>query len=197
MYTVHVMTKDRIFTAAKALFDRDGLAGLSIRKIARDVGLTPMAIYRHFADKDAIIDALMLDGFSVWEERVRTIAAEEPLRWLEQAMETFLDFALTEPRRYEAAFLLPARKARRYPHDFQAGRSPAVNMVYARLEQAAAQGAVFTASASQIVLNLSALAQGLVAMHQAGRFTSEPEFRAAYRAAISHCFASFIRKEKP
>jgi AcrR family transcriptional regulator len=197
VYIVHKMTRDRIFAAAKALFDREGLAGLSIRKIAKAVGLTPMAIYRHYADKDAIIDALMLDGFSAWEARIRAIAAEDPLAWLEQSMEVFLDFALTEPHRYEAAFLLPARQARRYPQDFQAGRSPAVNMVYARIEQAAAQGIVCTAPASQIVLTLSALGQGFVSMYRAGRFTDETEFRAAYRAAISHCLTSFIKKEKP
>lgn len=190
------MTRDRIFAAAKALFDREGLAGLSIRKIAKAVGLTPMAIYRHYADKDAIIDALMQDGFSVWEERVWAIAAKEPLVWLEQLMEVFLDFALSEPRRYEAAFLLPARQARRYPQDFRAGRSPAANMIYARIEDAAAQGTVFAAPASQIVLTLTALGQGLVSMFRAGRFADETEFRAAYHAAISHCLTSFMKKEK-
>ena len=64
-------TQTRIFIAARELFDEDGLEGLSMRKVAEKVGITPMAIYRHFPDKDALLNALMLDGLAAWEARVR------------------------------------------------------------------------------------------------------------------------------
>ena len=41
-------TRDRIFKAARALFDKEGLDGLSMRRLAEAVGITPMAIYKHF-----------------------------------------------------------------------------------------------------------------------------------------------------
>jgi AcrR family transcriptional regulator len=188
-------TKARIFAAARDRFDREGSAGLSMRKIAEAVGVTPMTIYRHYADKDALMDALMLDGFAVWEARAAAVEAAHPLAWLEQFFEVFLDFALTEPRRYEAAFLLPARRARRYPDDFAAGRSPAINLAYARIEAARAAGLIGRAPATVIALTLSALAQGLVSMHQAGRFVSEAEFRTAYRTAMNHCVQSFTTEK--
>jgi AcrR family transcriptional regulator len=205
VYTVYVMstkaqksvmappepTRDRIFAAARALFDAEGLAGLSMRKIAATVDITPMAIYRHYADKDALIDALMLDGFAVWEARVCGLSMRDPLRWLLGLMDAFADFALLEPRRYEAAFLLPARKARRFPDDFAAGRSPAISMAYARIEEAKAKGLLGGAPATEIALTLSALGQGLVSMYQAGRFIGEAQFRAAYRTAMRHCLKSF------
>src|ERR1700753_3902909 len=134
--------RDRIFAAARDLFDADGLAGLSMRKIADAVGLTPMAIYKHYPDKDALVDALMLDGFVAWEDRVRKLSAKAPVRWLEQFFDAFLDFSFAEPRRYEAAFLLPARTARQYPDDFAAGRSPALNMAYQRIEEARGLGLI-------------------------------------------------------
>ncbi len=202
VYTVYMSaTKDRIFAAARRLFDEQGPEGLSMRKIAEAVELTPMAIYRHFADKEALLDALMLDGFSVWEARVRAISAKEPMQWLGALSEAFLDFALKEPRRYEAAFLLPARKARRYPDDFVAGRSPVISSAYTRLDKAKANGILGDYSAAEIALAFSALAQGLVSMYQAGRFVSEAEFRAAYRRATRHCILSFApaqeTKRKP
>ena len=185
----------RIFIAARELFDAEGLAGLSMRRIADAVGITPMAIYRHYADKDALIDALMLDGFAVWEARVRGIAARDPRRWLAALMEAFIDFALMEPRRYEAAFLLPARKARRFPDDFVAGRSPVVSMAYARIEAARAKGYFGDAPASEIGLAVAAMGQGFVSMYRAGRFVGEKEFRAAYRSALTHCLNSFAPKK--
>lgn len=188
-----ITTKDRILDAARTLFDRDGMAGMSMRRIAEAVGVTPMAIYRHYADKDALMDALMLDGFSVWEARAAAVEAPDPLVWLERFFDAFLDFALTEPRRYEAAFLLPAARARRYPDDFAAGRSPAINLAYARIEAGKAAGLIGGEPATAIALTLAALAQGLVSMHRAGRFVSEAEFRAAYRTAMNHCIQSFTR----
>jgi len=184
-------TRTRILAAARDLFDREGLEGVSMRRIAEAVGLTPMAIYRHYADKDALIDALMLDGLAAWEARVAAIAESEPLAWLARVGQAFLDFALDEPRRHEAAFLLPARGARRYPGDFAAGRSPAIEMVMARVEQAIRSGAMGGASALEIALSFAALAQGLVSMHRAGRFESEAVFRAAYTRAVTHCFQSY------
>ena len=137
------------------------------------------------------MDALMLDGFVSWEGRVRAIAKKDPLAWLKAMMEEALDFALTEPHRYEAAFLLPAPQARRYPTDFAAGRSPAVNLAYERIEQAKALGKLNDAPAIDMALNLSALSQGLVSMYRAGRFVNEAEFRKAYRRTMRDGFANF------
>ena len=133
-------TRDRILDAARNLFDAEGEAGLSMRRIATVVGITPMAIYRHYADKDALKNALMLHGFAAWEARVGTIAVTDPLAWLAALGEAYLDFALTQPRRYEAAFLLTASQARQFPRDIEAGRSPALKSAIARIAEAKAAG---------------------------------------------------------
>jgi len=194
-------TRDRIFVAAKALFDKHSLPGLSMRQIADAVGVTPMAIYKHYADKNAVIDALMLDGFAAWEARVGAIKAVSPLAWLEALSLAFLNFALTSPRRYEAAFLLPASQARRYPDDFVSGHSPAANMIVARINEAQKQGLIEAAiPPTDIVLAISALGQGLISMYHSGRFVNESRFRAAYRDALRHCLKSYQtpgRKAKP
>jgi AcrR family transcriptional regulator len=186
-------TRNRILDAARDLFDAEGEEGLSMRRIAGAVGITPMAIYRHYADKEALKNALMLDGMAAWETRVKAIMTRAPLEWLEQLGVAFLEFALTEPRRYEAAFLLKASAARQYPGDFAAGRSPVIRMMHDRIEQARALGQVGTASTVAIGLAISALLQGLVSMYRAGRFASEAEFRMAYRQALRHCIQSFMK----
>lgn len=193
-YTLYTMTsestKTRLFQAARALFDEEGEAGLSMRRIAAAVGMTPMAIYKHYADKDALVNALMLDGFVAWEARVARIEETDPAAWLRALAVAFLDFALTEPRRYEAAFLLRASQARRYPDDFAAGRSPVVRLAREHAERMRGHGR-HAPSAADIVLALSALGQGLVDMYRAGRFVSEDEFRAAYLRAVDHCIQSY------
>jgi AcrR family transcriptional regulator len=184
-------TKERLLRVARTLFDEHGPEGLSMRRVATAVGITPMAIYKHYADKDALLNALMLDGFASWEARVRRIENPDPAAWLRELGQAFLDFALDEPRRYEAAFLLKATEARQYPGDFAAGRSPAMLQVHRKIEQLNRDtGAELPAI--DVGLAIAALAQGLVSMYRAGRFASEEDFRAAYRRALDHCLTSYI-----
>jgi AcrR family transcriptional regulator len=190
-------TQDRIFAAAKEIFDREGLQGLSIREVAKAAKLTPMAIYRHFSDKDALVDALMLNGFAEWEAIASGIHIKDPMAWLEQLLAAFLDFALTQPHRFDAAFILPARKARRYPADFTAGRSPVVNMAFARIDQAKGEGKLGDAPTLEIALTVSALAQGFVSMHRANRFSDEKFLRDAYRDAVRRTLSSFNNQTPP
>jgi AcrR family transcriptional regulator len=188
-------TQSRIFAAARALFDQGGVEEVTMRRIAQKVGITPMAIYKHYPDKEALLNALMLDGFAAWEARVAALKASEPLAWVLAMSEAFLDFALGEPCRYEAAFLLKASAARRYPADFVAGRSPVISKMMTAIDQAKAQGLVADIPTIEITISVTALSQGLVEMYRAGRFAGEAEFRAAYRKALLHCIQSFSGKK--
>ena len=69
------MTKDRILSAAKAVLESAGFEGLTIRRVAQRADLSPMALYRHFKNKDELLNALMQDGISAWEAIVRRIRA--------------------------------------------------------------------------------------------------------------------------
>jgi AcrR family transcriptional regulator len=185
------MSKDRIFSAAKTVLEQEGILGLSMRRIAQKSGMSPMSLYRHFADKDALLNALMADGLCAWEERVSAIRTKAPLQWLERLTEEFLSFALEEPHRFDAAFFLPAPKARQYPDDLAAGHSPVIAMAVVKIDQARAEGLFGDVPALDIALNLSALAQGLISMHRARRFSSDAEFAVLFRSVLRKSLRSF------
>ncbi|HEX2806134.1 MAG TPA: TetR family transcriptional regulator [Kineosporiaceae bacterium] len=42
--------------AGIALADRDGLNGLSPRRLAQELGVNPMSLYHHVRDKDALLE---------------------------------------------------------------------------------------------------------------------------------------------
>jgi TetR/AcrR family transcriptional regulator, tetracycline repressor protein len=81
------LSRDRVLRAALALLDSRGLASVSVRQLASRLGVTPMALYNHFASKDDLLDALheavLLDvvrsgprrGAS-WKSRVTTLAGD-------------------------------------------------------------------------------------------------------------------------
>ena len=188
-------TRERIVEAARAIFAEGGLDALSARKVASAVGLSPMALYRHFASMDALVDALVLDGLEAWRARLEATAQAEPVHWLAAAGDAFLDFALEEPRRFEAAFLLRAAAARRYPEDFRDGRSPPVRLLTDQVRRAQAQGALEDVAPEEIALSIWAMAQGLVSLWRAGRFSDEAAFREVYRRALRRTLRSFAVTE--
>jgi AcrR family transcriptional regulator len=186
-------TKAKILAAARKAFDRHGPEGLSLRDIARDVGITPMAIYRHYESKQALIDALVLDALDEWSSLVAAIAPAAPLDWLRQIGEAHLDFALLRPRRYELAFLTHTKAARRYPDDFVAGRSPAGTLQLKLIEGLMAEGVLVASSAIEIGTTNAAMSQGLITLYRAGRIAGgEDEFRTLYRATTGRCMAAFF-----
>jgi AcrR family transcriptional regulator len=53
------LTRDRVLAAAVALADQHGLAELTIRSLAEVLGVKPMSLYHHVANKEAILDGIV------------------------------------------------------------------------------------------------------------------------------------------
>ncbi|GAB3168725.1 TetR/AcrR family transcriptional regulator [Myceligenerans halotolerans] len=76
------LTPAMIAAAALRLGDREGAEAMSMRRIAADLECDPMALYRHFAHREALLDAVadaaLADAqdpgpSTPWDERVRAI----------------------------------------------------------------------------------------------------------------------------
>jgi AcrR family transcriptional regulator len=78
------LTRERILDAAVELIDRDGVEGFSVRRLAGGLGVDPMSLYNHVANKDDILDgvvesvmselSLAHDPADTWQQQVRTSA---------------------------------------------------------------------------------------------------------------------------
>jgi AcrR family transcriptional regulator len=53
------LTRERVLRTAIALADQGGIESLSMRKLAQALDVVPMALYRHVANKDELLDALV------------------------------------------------------------------------------------------------------------------------------------------
>jgi AcrR family transcriptional regulator len=52
------LTRDRVLRVALRLADREGIEAVSMRKLGQAVGVEAMSLYKHVADKEAILDGL-------------------------------------------------------------------------------------------------------------------------------------------
>ncbi|MBN2840241.1 MAG: TetR/AcrR family transcriptional regulator C-terminal domain-containing protein [Coriobacteriia bacterium] len=59
--TPEPLSRDRIVRAALEMIDRDGLDALTMRRLGKELGVDPMAIYYHLPNKSALYDAIMDD----------------------------------------------------------------------------------------------------------------------------------------
>src|SRR5512132_2481947 len=53
------LRRERILRTAVALADRGGVGAASMRKIAQELGVVPMALYKHVAGKDELLDGMI------------------------------------------------------------------------------------------------------------------------------------------
>ena len=175
-----------ILVAARELLDRKGLAAVAMRPIAERVGITPMAIYRHYADRASLLNAVANEGFHELAARVQALRLRGGVEHrLMQVGDVFLDAALRFPNLYELMFLVPREGARVYPDDFKAGRSPTFSPTVNILERAMRAGELRPDDPIEIAFELSALSHGLIMLYLGGRVArSEKEFRSLHRRSF-------------
>ncbi|MEO7746463.1 MAG: TetR/AcrR family transcriptional regulator [Actinomycetota bacterium] len=97
-------------TARRELAD-GGPAGLSLRAVAREMGMASSAVYRYFDNRDALLTALIIDAYDSLGEAVETaeaaVAREDQLgRWLVIA-HTVRGWALEHPSLYALVYGSP------------------------------------------------------------------------------------------
>jgi AcrR family transcriptional regulator len=187
---VAIPTAHRIFAAARKLLDREGAEAVTMRRVADAVGITPMAIYRHYPDHSALLNSLADRGFEdlVGAVNARRLPVDLEARLLAM-LDVHLDYALANPRLYELMFLKPRPGARKFPRDFKAGRSPTGNLAVAILQEAMDRGELRRDDPWEITFEMGALVEGLIMLYLGGRFDgSAAKFRALVRRSLRRYF---------
>ncbi|WP_353951577.1 TetR/AcrR family transcriptional regulator [Knoellia sp. S7-12] len=103
-------TLDEIKTAARARLAVDG-ANLSLRAVARDVGLVSSAVYRYFPSRDALLTALIIDSYNdmgAAVEAAEAVVSREDLHGRFVALASAIRaWALSAPNEYALIFGSP------------------------------------------------------------------------------------------
>lgn len=143
--TSEVVTRDHILQTALDLLERDGLEALTMRGLARQLGVDAMALYHYFADKDELLReaaAMAYAGLSVrvgmrgsWRQRLESLAVAyvellarsgELLRYLMRRA----DAAVTPTRLFESRFQAATSRLRLAPTDRSAAHDAFVDFLH-------------------------------------------------------------------
>ncbi len=96
------LRRDQLIHAARDLAEADGWSAVTMRRLAGELGVTQPVLYSAFSSRQALIDAVALNGFDEIAAALEAVGASPMAR-----MRAYLDFAAAHPRVYEAMFSLP------------------------------------------------------------------------------------------
>lgn len=114
----HGDLKNSLIEAGKRILAKEGVNGLSLRKVARQAGVSHSAPYAHFTDKQALIAAISTDGFQLlYEKLAETIQRYrgDPHRQLIESAWTYIQFAVEEPDTFRIMFSEVLEREKDYP----------------------------------------------------------------------------------
>ena len=98
-------TKAEILEAAWAIVRAEGLAALSLRDLARRVGMQAPSLYQYFDSKHAIYDAMFAQANQALAERLSGLEGTgNPVEELRLAARVLVEFSVEDPARYQLLF---------------------------------------------------------------------------------------------
>lgn len=106
--------REEVLRAAMDLLTETGdVNAVSVRAVAQRVGVSAPAIYLHFADKQALIDAVCGEVFEVLHQRLRAAAekAPDPFSALRAQGVAYVQFARENPEHYRVVMMLAHQPA--------------------------------------------------------------------------------------
>ena len=180
-------TGDRALRAARVLFLKHGIEGVSMRAVAGRVGLTPMALYRHFRSKEELLGALVEQGHATFLQYLqRSLAEPSPAARLARSAYEYLNFALEHRQDYRVMFMMATAAPR-------AGASPqwrdvaTFRFLVDRIRDCAEAGLLRVDDLEVAALSTWAHVHGLVSLYLANKLQlDEEQFRILYaRSATS------------
>lgn len=102
--TLHGDLRAALLREAAAQLEVRPASEVSLREIARQLRITHVAAYRHFADRDALLTAVAVDDFRALQDAMRAAAAAGGAEVLEHTGIAYVQFALVRPHRFRSMF---------------------------------------------------------------------------------------------
>jgi AcrR family transcriptional regulator len=100
--------RTRILDAARSLFVERGIEAVSMREIARQINYSATTLYHHFADKEALLQAVCDADFLALAKGLRDIMSIPDHKFRIQALfDGYATFALKNPNHYRLMFMTP------------------------------------------------------------------------------------------
>jgi AcrR family transcriptional regulator len=171
----HGNLRQALLQAAETALEARGANVLSLRELSRDVGVSHTSPRRHFADKQALLDALAESGYQRLDATLSAAAKARARNFsarLTNVAQAYIEFALKHPALW--VLMLEAKHRPGAPRELLDASEAAVSNAPALIKAGQAEGEIVPGDPARLSLTLSAALQGLVLISIGGKFKGVP-----------------------
>lgn len=180
-------TREEILDRACELCLSEGLEGFSMRELARRVGVTAPALYRHFDSRDHVLLEVVNEAYRTLTRYLhRALEGATPEERFRMAGSAYLDFALDQPRMYQVLYAAPDVLGVRDLPEETAAHACAIGQFWNDRVRECMETGVLRADldAADVSTTLWAHAHGLLSLFFRGMLAADPgELRHIYRTS--------------
>lgn len=161
--------RERAVSAATKLFAERGYAGVTLRSLAKSLGVSAMTPYRYFANKEELFAMVRTEALRRFADVQRDAVSgiEDPEEALQTLGRVYVRFALDEPDAYHTIFDSLQAQAGRYP-ELESEQARAFSYLHAAVT-AAVEAELIQGEPLRRAHMLWAQVHGLVSLHLAGK----------------------------
>ena len=105
------LSRELVVDTARRQLERDGSAELSLRAVARELGVTAPALYAYVDDKRELMAAVATDHFERLIERFEAVEETDPLGRVRAVSRAYVDHAVASPALFRLMFRYPPSSA--------------------------------------------------------------------------------------
>jgi AcrR family transcriptional regulator len=183
-------SREGIVDAALEVFLQDGVAGMSMRKVADAAGITAPAIYRHFQNREVLLGEIVEIGLRELEKYLRpALKSGTPYERVRQLADRYLDFALEQPKYFDVASLNAGTRIEWLSQELAHPMWDVFRAAIAQIELGMERGHFRRDNPISTAILIWATAHGLVTLYRIDRTAAYPkQFREIYRASMDRLF---------
>ncbi|MDH3208151.1 MAG: TetR/AcrR family transcriptional regulator [Gemmatimonadota bacterium] len=176
--------RERILNCACDLYLEHGLDGFSMRKLAKEIGVTAPAIYRHYDGREAVLADVLREAYRTFSRYLyAALGAPSPLERFSAAGEQYLNFVIEHPRWYGMMHTAPEHLGMdEIPADIEALQMATHQFWLDRVRECMEAGILREMDPEESSITMWAHAHGMVQLfHQGLLPVNEEEFRRLFR----------------
>jgi AcrR family transcriptional regulator len=161
----HGSLREQLMSSAVALIEAEGVAAVSLRRLAREAGVSPRAPYHHFEDRSALLAALCVRAHDDLFDSLRRAreAAPDGVGALGAVLRTYVGFAAEHPGRLRLLLRPELSEPQRHPDVLHAGQR-SVDLLTDVVRDCQREGTAPTGDPLPLVATIWALAVGVVTL---------------------------------
>jgi AcrR family transcriptional regulator len=161
----HGALREALLRASLQLIDAEGIGAVSLRRVAREAGVSPGAPYHHFPDRASLLAALSAQGFQLLarELAVARAAADTPVRALTALIRAYVAFAQQHPAYFRIMFRPELSEPQKHP-DAKAAEDAAAACLEETVAECVRAGVIPAAQADELAVTAWSLGHGMASL---------------------------------